>query len=147
MNYFIRLAFEKALEGLVGAFLKSPTERDFGEAREDDIVVPDAEFWATGQLEYLEEHLVNAFAAVDGLTQERFAKLHTRLWELPKDKIVEFPYQVREPNEGRSVELQIRVSKTSHNLVAIRFKSTAVIIQVLKPLLPKQVEKVATFEG
>jgi len=147
MFYFVRLAFEKALAGVVGSFVKSPIERDFGEPSEDDIVLPSANYFVTGQLEYLETHLVNVFATIEGLSQEKFEKLHTRLWEIPKDRFVTFPYQVREPENGQSVELQLRAEKHKHNLMVIKFQSSSTIIQIIEPLMPQQVDQVPQHQG
>lgn len=147
MFYFVRLAFEKALAGVVGSFVKSPIERDFGEPSEDDIVAPSANYYIIGQLEYLETHLVNVFAALDGLSHEKFEKLHTRLWEIPKGRDISYRYQVREPGGDESVELQLRVQKHMNNITAIIFKSSTAVIRIIEPLMPKQVDQVPPYQG
>ena len=121
--------FEKALDATVDSFVKSPLEEDFGEANEDDVIVPDAVFQKVLPLTQMARPLHEMFQAIDGLDVDHVTRIGLRLKELPIGKASKFQYQVKEA--GSVVELQVSMTKSTATQISIRFRSSNGIIATI----------------
>ena len=105
---------------------KSALEEDFGEASEDDIVVPDGKFHKMMPLTQMATPLDAMFQEIDGLGVSHVAQIGLRLREPPIGKVARFQYQVKDADAV--VELQVTMTKSVADEIGIAFRSSNGVI-------------------
>ena len=119
----------KGFGAAVDSVGKSALEQDFGDASEDDIIVPDAKFRKVMPLMQMATPLHAMFQQVDGLDVSHVTRIGLRLKELPVGKEARFQYQVKD--SGSVVELQVAMTKSGPDEIGITFKSSNGIIATI----------------
>jgi hypothetical protein len=128
-SWLIRKLFMKGFEAAVDSVGKSALEQDFGEANEDNIIVPDAVFRKVLPLTQMAKPLHAMFHDIDGLRVDHATKIGLRLKELPIGKEAKFQYQVKDA--GTVVELQVTMTKEGPDQISIAFRSSNEIIATI----------------
>lgn len=127
---FVGLLLEKAIEAIADRLFTSSLEKDFGEASEDDIVLPDARWVELHPVDAYEVPFTRMSAMIDGLTSGHLIKVSNRLLELRVGRSVTYQFQVR--GEGVPVELQLILTKQKNHDVEIDFRSSEAILKLVQ---------------
>ena len=120
-SWLIRKLLKKGFGVAVDSMGKSALERDFGEAEDDDIVVPNARFHKVMPLTQMATPLHAMFRDIDGLEVSHVARIGLRLNELPIRKEARFQYQVKDADAV--VELQVTMTKSGADEIGIAFRN------------------------
>ena len=124
------LLIGKAVEAISDRLFKSSLDEDFGEATEDDIILPDARHIACGQIDDLAGPLAHMFNMIDGVTVGHLEKVTQRMPELRIGRPVTYAFQVKDT--GTPVEMQLILTKQPNHEVEIDFRSSEGVIRLVK---------------
>ena len=126
----IRWIIQKGVEAIADRLFKSPLDKDFGEATEEDIILPDSRCVVCGQLDALTGPLAHMFYMIDGLTEAHLGKVSQRLPELRINRPVTYAFQVKD--NGSPVELQLIITKQANREVEIDYRSSETVIKLVQ---------------
>lgn len=126
----IRWIIQKGVETIADRLFKSPLDKDFGEATEEDIILPDFRCVVSGQLDSLSGPLAHMFHMIDGLTEVHLDKVSKRLPELRINRPVTYAFQVKD--NGSPVELQLIMTKQANREVEMDYRSSQTVITLVQ---------------